>query len=93
MPFRDVGLITDGTHFAGSTDFAAPNSTGRLMQKILRFLADEDGPTAVEYAIMLALIIIVCLAAIQAVGVQASSSFTDSQSKINTAFSQAGVGN
>ena len=40
-------------------------------------MKSEDGPTAVEYAIMLALIIIVCLAAIQSVGTQANSAFQD----------------
>jgi len=36
----------------------------------LRFLASEEGPTAVEYAVMLAMIIIVCVTAIQAGGRQ-----------------------
>ena len=39
-----------------------------IIQKTRQFLASEDGPTAVEYAVMLALIIIVCLTAITAVG-------------------------
>ena len=34
-------------------------------QKVQRFLVSEDGPTAVEYAVMLALIVIVCLTAIR----------------------------
>ena len=38
-----------------------------------RFLVSEDGPTAVEYAVMLALIVIVCLAAIQAIGTNANT--------------------
>ena len=42
---------------------------------IKRFLASEDGPTAVEYAVMLALIIVVCLTAIQAVGTNANAKF------------------
>jgi pilus assembly protein Flp/PilA len=45
--------------------------------KTLRFLRDEDGPTAVEYAIMLALIITVCVGAIQAVGSGTNSKFAD----------------
>jgi pilus assembly protein Flp/PilA len=45
-------------------------------KKVQRFLTSEDGPTAVEYAVMLALIIIVCLAAIQAVGNNANQTFT-----------------
>ncbi|MFM2096944.1 MAG: hypothetical protein RIS70_4068 [Planctomycetota bacterium] len=43
--------------------------------KVRRFLVSEDGPTAVEYAVMLALIIVVCLAAITAIGTRASSTF------------------
>jgi len=37
-------------------------------QAMLRFLKAEDGPTAVEYAVMLALIIVVCVAAVTALG-------------------------
>jgi len=48
-----------------------------LALKVRRFLVAEDGPTAVEYAVMLALIIIVCLAAISSVGTRASQTFTD----------------
>ena len=44
--------------------------------KLKKFLVSEDGPTAVEYAVMLALIIVVCLTAIQAVGTNAASTFT-----------------
>jgi pilus assembly protein Flp/PilA len=46
-------------------------------KKIQRFLASEDGPTAVEYAVMLALIVIVCLAAIRSIGTNASAAFTN----------------
>lgn len=46
-----------------------------LAKKVHRFLVSEDGPTAVEYAVMLALIIIVCLAAITALGTQANATF------------------
>jgi pilus assembly protein Flp/PilA len=44
-------------------------------KSIKRFLVSEDGPTAVEYAVMLALIVIVCLTAIQAVGTNTSAKF------------------
>jgi pilus assembly protein Flp/PilA len=40
-----------------------------------RFLRSEDGPTAVEYAVMLAFIIIVCISAITTLGTSVSSSF------------------
>lgn len=48
-----------------------------LMNSVKSFLVSEDGPTAVEYAVMLALIVIVCLTAIKAVGSNASDRFTD----------------
>ncbi len=44
-------------------------------QSVKRFLASEDGPTAVEYAVMLALIVVVCLTAIQAIGTNANTKF------------------
>lgn len=47
-----------------------------LTKKMQRFLTSEDGPTAVEYAVMLALIIIVCLTAINSFGSNAETTFT-----------------
>ncbi len=44
-------------------------------KRVRRFLTSEDGPTAVEYAVMLALIVIVCLTAIQAIGTNANVKF------------------
>ncbi|MCU0961526.1 MAG: Flp family type IVb pilin [Pirellulaceae bacterium] len=46
-----------------------------LALKVQRFLVSEDGPTAVEYAVMLALIIIVCLTAISSIGTNANATF------------------
>ena len=43
--------------------------------KVQRFLASEDGPTAVEYAVMLALIVIVCITAIRSIGTNANLTF------------------
>jgi pilus assembly protein Flp/PilA len=43
--------------------------------KMQRFLTSEDGPTAVEYAVMLALIVIVCLTAIRSIGTNANTTF------------------
>jgi pilus assembly protein Flp/PilA len=42
----------------------------------IRFWNGEDGPTAVEYAVMLSLIIVVCLIAITALGTNANATFT-----------------
>jgi pilus assembly protein Flp/PilA len=44
---------------------------------LLRFLVAEDGPTAVEYAVMLALIVVVCIAAITTLGKNANGVFSD----------------
>jgi pilus assembly protein Flp/PilA len=43
---------------------------------VVDFLNREDGPTAVEYAVMLALIIVVCITAITALGSNANKTFT-----------------
>ena len=57
-----------------------------IVKKIQFFLTDEEGPTAVEYAVMLMLIILICITAIQALGSNANDSFTDSNNKMNQAF-------
>jgi pilus assembly protein Flp/PilA len=49
----------------------------RLPISVVNFLRSEDGPTAVEYAVMLALIIVVCLAAISSLGSNANEVFSD----------------
>jgi len=51
------------------------NPMKSFVKKIQRFLASEDGPTAVEYAVMLALIIIVCLTTIGTIGDNANVTF------------------
>jgi pilus assembly protein Flp/PilA len=47
----------------------------RFLQHTRQFLVSEDGPTAVEYAVMLALIIVLCLTAIQAICTNANATF------------------
>jgi pilus assembly protein Flp/PilA len=56
----------------------------RLVRNVVEFLKREDGPTAVEYAVMLALIIVVCLAAISVLGKNASSTFSAVGQSIGT---------
>ena len=46
-----------------------------MLKSVVNFLKREDGPTAVEYAVMLALIIVVCIAAITTLGGNANSTF------------------
>jgi len=52
--------------------------------RVRHFLASEDGPTAVEYAVMLALIVIVCLTAISSVGQNANTTFTNVANSLST---------
>lgn len=52
--------------------------------KVKKFLKSEDGPTAVEYAVMLALIVIVCLTAIRSVGTNAKTTFTNVANSIGS---------
>ena len=54
-----------------------------LAKNVVEFLKREDGPTAVEYAVMLALIIVVCIAAITAIGTNANSTFSTVGSSLN----------
>ena len=62
-------------------------SSYRLKNAVVNFLTREDGPTAVEYAVMLALIIVVCIAAISALGSNASNTFDYVGDVVNTTSS------
>ncbi|VTU02090.1 Flp/Fap pilin component OS=Rhodopirellula baltica SWK14 GN=RBSWK_01712 PE=4 SV=1: Flp_Fap [Gemmataceae bacterium] len=53
-----------------------------LTKKLVSFVKKEDGPTAVEYAVMLALIIIVCIAAVTTLGKNANNTFSKAGSAI-----------
>jgi pilus assembly protein Flp/PilA len=50
--------------------------SSKLLRGVVNFLQNEDGPTAVEYAVMLALIIVVCIAAITTLGSNANNTFS-----------------
>jgi len=58
-----------------------------LTKSVVEFLKREDGPTAVEYAVMLALIIVVCIAAITTLGSNANKTFSNVGSSIGTTAS------
>jgi pilus assembly protein Flp/PilA len=68
---------------------AATGITGRdpMSTFVIDFLRREDGPTAVEYAVMLALIIVVCIAAITALGTNANATFTSVSNTIGSTAS------
>lgn len=59
----------------------------RLRQAVAQFVAREDGPTAVEYAVMLALIIVVCITAITALGTNANKTFDSVSTTIGSTSS------
>ena len=56
------------------------------MQHMIEFLKDEDGPTAVEYAVMLVLIVGACLGWIIYCGEVTDASFQNSGNEINSTF-------
>jgi pilus assembly protein Flp/PilA len=57
----------------------------KVLRPIVEFLRAEDGPTAVEYAVMLALIIVVCIAAVTSLGSSTNNTFKHTGSAINAA--------
>jgi pilus assembly protein Flp/PilA len=59
----------------------------RILKATSQFVAREDGPTAVEYAVMLALIIVVCITAITALGTNANATFTSVSNTVGSTAS------
>ncbi|TWT76841.1 Flp/Fap pilin component [Posidoniimonas polymericola] len=57
-----------------------------MRQAILTFLKSEDGPTAVEYAVMLAMIVVTCIGAVNGMANATADSFDDSSTAINSAL-------
>lgn len=56
------------------------------MLSIRKFLASEDGPTAVEYAVMLAMIVIACIGSVGLLSERTGATFTDCSTKIDNAI-------
>jgi pilus assembly protein Flp/PilA len=63
------------------------NAMRHFAQSVIRFLVNEDGPTAVEYAVMLALIIVVCITAITTLGTNANATFSYVATQVGTTAS------
>lgn len=55
--------------------------------RLERFFIAEDGPTAVEYAVLLALIVVACIGAVNSMATATGSSFDRSSQAINQALS------
>ena len=62
-----------------------------MKTRLLKFLKEEDGPTAVEYAVMLALILMAMFGTIALVGSSAGDTFDNGSQTIGTFFSGAGL--
>ena len=57
-----------------------------MIQRIQRFLRSEDGPTAVEYAVMLAMILLVCIASILVLGEATKSLWESNEDGLQKVF-------
>ena len=58
----------------------------RRFDRLRKFLAEEDGPTAVEYAVMLAMIVGACVATVRVMSNATAASFDNTASQISDAF-------
>jgi pilus assembly protein Flp/PilA len=63
-----------------STKTLVGKAVRKSIVRVRRFAQSDEGPTAVEYAVMLALIVIVCLTAIKSVGTKANTVFSNAAS-------------
>jgi len=82
-------LERDARRFLGKGELVVCSRSALKMNLLKRFLVEEDGPTAVEYAVMLSLIIVVCIVAVRAIGTSASSTFNRVSTEIQNAGSSS----
>ncbi len=61
-----------------------------FLKKLRHFLADESGPTAVEYAVMIMLIFLAVIVVVQTIGRELNDSFSGSSDSIDDAFARSG---
>jgi pilus assembly protein Flp/PilA len=74
---------------SSTTHVAATRKRVWTMKAVRRFLRGEEGPTAVEYAVMLALIVVTCLGAINTLVQRTQESYNYSSSEISNAITTA----
>ena len=75
---------------AGRREDSRKTSTLKMgWKQIRRFLVAEDGPTAVEYAVMLMLVVAVCISAVSLIGHKTQDSFAKSANSISNAIKSA----
>jgi pilus assembly protein Flp/PilA len=49
---------------------------------VKKFIVSEDGPTAVEYAVMMSLIVVVCIATVRTIGTNANAKFLEASNAL-----------
>src|SRR5262249_1588764 len=87
---REAGAQSHGfregrSHLPLNRQAAERNTAMRGLSKfVVGFLKREDGPTAVEYAVMLALIIVVSITAVTTLGTNSNQTFTKVGNAVNT---------
>jgi pilus assembly protein Flp/PilA len=80
----DSHLRRDGSGHRAWVEFPVEElKTVKALTKVRRFLVSEDGPTAVEYAVMLALILVACITIVTSLGTSVSGTF----SRVNASMS------
>lgn len=55
----------------------------RMMDFLRRLARDEEGPTSVEYAVLLALIVVVCISSVNLLSNQTAASFDNSATELS----------
>mgnify|MGYP006193881771 CR=1 FL=1 len=80
-----VGNINSYEWFNPSMHLVKEQKMINIQRKVVAFLNDENEPIAIEYAVMVALIIVVSIAAITTLGTKVSSTFSTTEKKITTA--------
>src|SRR5689334_20796049 len=78
----DIDGSVGATFAFGRGFFTRSSRQMNALAKVRRFLVSEDGPTAVEYAVMLALILVACITIVTSLGTSASTTF----SKVNSSL-------
>jgi pilus assembly protein Flp/PilA len=74
-------------HNQNASEHIQPTGAQGRVALLVRFPKTEDSPPAVEFAVMLALIIVVCLVAITTLGNPANNTFRTNGAKVQAAAS------
>jgi len=82
QPGRQAGKDSGGHITLPGTGVRKGEIMKGLINRTKNFLKSEDGPTATEYAVMLALIIVACLAAITTLSDKVQTTFENVASQL-----------